>query len=119
MIFWPVTVIKPNIQPYKVLSKQVKQNQTIVYEVDACKYYDLISMVRRQIVINGVIYDLPLTQNNVSQGCGKTDIGVWIPDSLPTGHAYIELSIQYKINALRDETYYFKTQEFDILPQDK
>lgn len=117
MIFWPIEIITPNIQPYKIINHQVRQGESLIYQVDACKYYDLVSMVRRQIIIDGVVYDLPLTQNNVQKGCGKTDVAVFISPALPTGHAYIELTIQYKVNALRDETYYFKTEGFDILQQ--
>lgn len=116
MIFAPVTVIKPNIQPYEVDQKTVRQGESVTYVVDACKYMDVTSLVNRSIVIDGVIFDLPMTQNNISPGCNKSKVSVLIPNSLPAGKAYIELTVEYKINALRDQTYHFKTKEFTILP---
>lgn len=88
-----------------------------MYEVDACKYQDLSSRVQRSIVIENVIYDLPMTQNNISSGCGKTEVSVQIPEILPSGNAHIELTVIYKLNVLREQTYHFQTESFIILPK--
>ena len=114
LLFWPTTVIVPNRQPYRVITPTVKAGENMVYEVDACKYYDVSSMVTREIVVESVHYPLSPLQNNISKGCNKTHVSIMIPSVIPPGTAYLDLTVSYYLSALKTETYHFKTEEFII-----
>lgn len=115
LTFYPVEVIKPNVQPYKVLTKTVVRGNPVTYIVDACKGIDAVSTVYRQFVLKGgsVLMVPPIT-NNVPKGCNQTTVSVDVPkDALP-GTYYMTLDITYKINVFQDRTYHFRTEDFTV-----
>lgn len=116
LLFAPITVIKANVQPYKVLTPNVKVGQQIVYQVDACKYMDVSGMIERNFVSteSGILYPALVETNNISSGCSKTRVSTTVPLFLPTGDYYISLRVVYKVNVMRDEIYNFKTVPFHV-----
>lgn len=112
---WPVTVMKPNVQPYKVVTKQVRVGGQLVYIVDACKYLTTTGIVTRTFA-DGVRYPSIITTGFVKPGCSSTKVSVLVPNYVVPGTYHLELSIQYQINPFRADTYQFTTDNFEVLP---
>lgn len=108
---FPLEIIKPKTQPYKVLTPIVYQGEQLIYEIDACKFVEVTSNVSRRFV-NGVVINLPSVNNNVKKGCFKSPTGVIVPKEVPPGTWYLQLDIEYKVNFLRTATYHFTTEKF-------
>ena len=112
----PVEVIKPNVQPYKVITKEVKQGGTLIYEVDSCKFKSVPTRIIKQFIDkNNTRYPQPTENSNVVVGCGKTRTTLAVPFNMPEGEWYLDLEVGYKVNPLRTEHYNFKTDEFVII----
>ncbi len=115
LAFTPVKVIEAQRQPYKILTPTIKAGGTVVYEVDACKFKDIQSMVIRRFVDEkGLRYPLAPEQNNVKPGCGKTQIPLIVPETLHPGVWHITLDVSYRVNLFRDESYHLVTDNFTI-----
>lgn len=113
-LFYPVEVVRPNAQPYKVLTKKVVRGGQLVYQVDSCKYYDLSATVRRSFIHNGVQYPAIEADNHIRKGCGKTNVSITVPNYVPLGKNYIQLDVTYHVNFLHDTEYHFVTEEFVV-----
>ena len=112
----PVEVIKPNVQPYKVITKEVKQGGTLIYEVDSCKFKSVPTRIIKQFIDkNNTRYPQPTENSNVVVGCGKTRTTLAVPFNMPEGEWYLDLEVAYKVNPLRTEYYNFKTDKFVII----
>jgi hypothetical protein len=115
-LYWPVKVIVPKQQPYRVLTTQVKRGGNLVYTVDACKYFDTTATVSRVFVgvKDQIQYPALSSQTNVAVGCGKSNISTLVPLFLPKGTYYMVLYVSYHINFARDAQYTFKTDMFQV-----
>ena len=112
--FASVEVIVPNIQPYRVITKEVAPGDAFIYEVDACKYRAVPSTVTRRFVDeDGTRYPQPPESSNIKEGCGKIRVPVATP-MLHPGTWYMDLEISYQVNPLRTENYRFTTETFQI-----
>lgn len=115
MAFVSVNVIVPNIQPYKVITKEVKPGDVFIYEVDACKYEAVPSTVTRRFVDErGTRYPQPPEASNIAEGCDKIRVPVATPE-LHTGTWYMDIEVSYQVNPLRKENYRFTTEKFTIV----
>lgn len=116
LLFYPVTITKPNVQPYKVITKNITTGGQLVYVVDACKYVDVESHVTRSFVNVATMTEYPAIQgqNNVGTGCHKTPVTAQVPLYIPAGVYYLQLDVVYKVNALQDKTYHFTTEDFTV-----
>ena len=114
-LFWPVEVIEPQVQPYKVLTPVVRQGGELKYQVDICKYHDLPATIIRSFVIEGVSYYLPEGSSNVKVGCNKTDVLLDVPTVIPLGRGYLDIVTHYQINSYRTKSYHLKTDEFEVI----
>lgn len=115
LLFYPAEVIKPNTQPYKVLTPIVYQGGVLKYEINACKLIETTALVSRRFV-DGVVINLPMTTNNVKKGCFKSPTQTVVPLEVPPGTWHLQLDIEYKINSFRSATYHFTTETFTVLP---
>ena len=116
LAFVPVEVIKPNVQPYKVITKEVKQGDILIYEVDSCKFKSVPArIVRRFVDKDNTQYPQPPEDSNIIKGCSLSRIPVAVPFNMPAGKWYLDLEVAYKVNPLRTEYYNFKTDEFVII----
>lgn len=113
MLYWPVTVIKPLIQPYKILTPVVKVGDNIIYEVNACKYYETTGTITRSFE-DGAIYPAISSQGNVTKGCTKSEVSVAVPNYIPPGVYHLNLDAAYQINPIRTIIYHFKTSDFVV-----
>lgn len=115
MAFASVKVIVPNVQPYKVITKEVRPGEAFIYEVDACKYKAVPSVVTRRFVDEkGTRYPQPPESSNIKQGCGVIRVPIATPQLHP-GTWYLDLEISYQVNPLRTENYRFTTETFSII----
>lgn len=114
-LLWPIKVIHPNMQPYQVVTKEVKLGGKVTYIVDACKYRDSVGTVSRKFVINEIQYTVAPGTGAVKKGCTKTNVTIDVPDTLPEGKAYLSLDVAYPINPFRNIYYSLKTEDFTIV----
>lgn len=112
--YWPITIIRANQQPYKVLTKKVKIGSQLVYVVDACKYVKATAAVSRAYV-DGLRYPSIESLDNIVVGCKKTNVSVLIPNYIVPGTYHLELNVRYRINALRTDSYQFLTEDFEVV----
>lgn len=114
LAYVPVTVIKAQTQPYKVLTPVVSTGKTLVYQVDACKYREAVGVIVRSFVDQaGTAYPLPSVQGTVRKGCMKTNVSIILPQ-LHKGVWHLTLDVGYKVNPLRTEYYHLTTDDFTI-----
>lgn len=120
LYFIPITVIVPNVQPYKVPVKQVHIGQQIVYIVDACKYKDASAVVARAFVedSNDTVYPSISEINRLRIGCNRSNVSAIVPPILLPGKYHLQLDVTYRVNFLREETYHFETESFEVLPME-
>lgn len=117
LLFIPIKVIEPQVQPYKLATKSVKAGESFTYIVDACKYMDVpakISLVFVDIE-SRTQYPPVIEDSSIVTGCNQTRISRIVPPFLLAGRTYSpRLDITYKINALRDVIYHFKIEDLHV-----
>lgn len=111
---WPVEVIVPTTQPYKVLTPQVKAGDSLIYIVDACKKMNASTTVVRRFV-DHVVLSQPSEPSNIRVGCGQTEVTVVVPKLLTPGTWYLALDISYQINPFRSKEYHLRTEDFQVI----
>lgn len=115
-LFWWIFPYKTSeqVQPYKVLSKTIKQGELLQYEIDYCKYTDKIPTVERQFV-DGIIYAVPQGNAQIKEGCGKINNSIKIPHQLPPGNYYIQATVTFKMNPIRTISKVYITEKFNVI----
>jgi len=114
---WPVEVLKPIVQPYKVITKQVKQGGTLVYTVEACKLKNVSTLVVRRFVSERVVLYQPPESSNIRIGCLPVNIEVPVPKLASPGIWHLEIDVSYKVNPFRTKEYHLETEDFEIIPE--
>lgn len=116
LAFTPILVITSNVQPYKVLTKEIEAGDVLLYEADTCKYLAISStVVRRFIDEDGTRYPQPPESSNMKEGCSKSRVPVPTPSTLHAGVWYVDIEVAYQVNPLRSEHYRFVTETFNII----
>jgi hypothetical protein len=116
--FWPFATLEPRVQPYHVLTGQVKIGQPIVYEADYCKRTSAPALVTRALVSdNGTVVSLSSIPTNLPAGCHRVNSATTLvpPATLP-GRYKLALTLTYHVNALRDITVAIETEYFTVTP---
>jgi hypothetical protein len=112
----PVTVVKPNVQPYKIATPVVQAGKPLIYVANVCKYRSVHSVVTRTFVdSSGVHYTQPPQASNIPAGCGNTEVAVPTPLNLHSGVWYLDIDAEYQVNVFRSESYHFRTDPFTIV----
>ena len=111
---WPVEILKPNVQPYRVITKTVKPGGVLVYEVDACKLRNASGIVVRRFV-DHVILSQPSETTNIRVGCNKTLVSVTVPTIITAGSWHLNLALSYPVNPFRTKEYNFRTEDFTVI----
>lgn len=114
VLFYPIEILEPQTQPYKAITKTVKQGGTLRYIVDACKTRNAVGVVTRIIVVDGVEFKLTPEPGTVKKGCNEVEVSIEIPETIPTGKAYMDIYISYPLNPFRNLYYFLKVEEFEI-----
>jgi len=114
LLFYPITILKANVQPYKVKTPVVQRGGKVIYEVDACKFRDYQGSVTRFFQTENLIVASEVTIGSILQGCAKKDIVVEVPSAMLPGEYNLFIRVVYDINVLRKETLSFTTEKFRI-----
>lgn len=112
--FWssyPYKTLQINKEPLQVITKEVKNEETLIYVLDYCKYMEGKVSINRKF-IDGVVYSMPIVEANNATGCKVMTVGIEIPKNLPKGTYFLEISYTYKVNPIRDITATTKTESF-------
>lgn len=115
LLFAPVKVIEPNVQPYKVVESEAKAGEEVTYTVDYCKYIDAPGTITRQLIAEGVAVNSQEQAVFLPSGCPlRKDIKVKLPLDLASGEYYIRINLEYRVNAVRTVEYEFITESFHV-----
>ena len=113
LAFYPIRVMKPNVQPYKINQSKIEAGETIYFTADYCKFRPLPARVNRSIVDTTVLY-LAETTTNLETGCKKVNSPVLIPLNTPPGIYYIQSTLSYRLNPLHEVHYRLITEKFEV-----
>lgn len=113
---WPVEVLKPNVQPYKIVNKKVRPGDSLIYVVDACKFKNVSTTVVRRFVDHVVLNQEPEV-SNIRVGCGQTNVSIMVPKLITPGIWHLDIDVSYKINPFRTKEYHLITEDFEVLPE--
>lgn len=115
LAFIPVNVIQANVQPYKVATSNVKAGDEMVYIADICKYKEIVGTTTRTFVDEaGVQHPVAALISNIGSGCRQNFVVVPTLPSFRSGKWYLDLDVEYQVNAFRTQTYHFRTDVFTI-----
>ena len=114
MLFYPYNLLEANSQPFEVITKDVRAGEDLVYVTDICKFTDAKAVMTHEF-INGIIYSAPSVESNVEAGCYNQEAAVHVPETLLPSTYHMRIIVTYKINPLREITYTYKTEEFNII----
>lgn len=93
----------------------VKAGTTLSYTVDYCKYTTKGSSVQRQIISNADAIPYPPVTSIAKDGCHVVKIPLPISPITPPGVYKLRVSATYEVNALREITTNFETNNFRVL----
>jgi hypothetical protein len=114
MLIFPLKILEVKNGLLPVYTEQVKRGESVIYGMDYCKYVDAHSTITTSFV-NGIIFSQSPTSINTPEGCHFITVKTFVPYHLPSGDYYIELELEYHLNALREEKYKLKTEKFTVL----
>jgi len=111
-------------QPFRTEKETYYIGDTLTYTSVYCKHREYIPLSIKRNLVGGYVYPLPVQSENSTSlgtfpvGCRTVTVEVplALPLSTPTNKKYhIEITIEYKINALQTQTRTFRTNEFTLL----
>lgn len=118
MLVYPFKVIEVK-SPAEVITKVLQSGDELKYQIEYCVYKNSPVTVRKRIV-NKVAYNLPLFEMYFTDGCDNTTVSsIMIPEYIKPGKYYLEIVTIHHINPLRDVEYKWRTEEFEIIGDDK
>lgn len=101
---WSVYPYKPlKIKSISVMTREVSRGEVFIYELDYCKTGNHQVQISRRFV-DGVVYSVPEIYTINPKGCKVSNIGLLIPESLPSGEYRLEINYSYKVNPIRTVT---------------
>lgn len=116
-IFWKTYPYRPleiNNHPYPVLTKEVKQGDVLIFEMNYCKHTDLKGTISRRF-IDGLVYVTTNIDAHNETGCRKQIISEEIPHNLPAGEYVMDFYYTYQMNPVREITVHAHTQKFIVI----
>lgn len=113
LLWWPVKVYD---------SSSLVTNKTVYYPGDPiqwtdtyCKYKALPVKISA-LLSNGLLYHYTPIERNAPVGCSKVVSDIrYIPEYAEPGIYHVEITLEYKINLLRSESYKQVSNNFEIL----
>ena len=112
-LFYPVIPFVINTIPVKVITKEVKPGDTLIYEVDYCRYDGRTATVYRSFLGETNIATPSVASVSVL-GCHTAKIPISVPDVTPPGTYHLGVNVKFQINPLRTETVSFHTEDFIV-----
>lgn len=114
-LLYPYNPIVFNNLPYKVDSKMVRAGGLLSYNVDYCKYNNLIPQFTKSFV-NGIIYIVPPEGAVVKpSGCHVVKIVITIPETLPPDTYILKISYRYQVNPIRTVDVMAQSEPFKVI----
>lgn len=113
---WPFRTLEPRVRPYRVLTPVVQRSQPLIYEADYCKQTTAPAVVTRTLYGDtGTFINLPTIATNLPEGCHVVQSATTVvPATAPPGRYTLELTLTYRVNALRDITVKVQTEKFTV-----
>jgi hypothetical protein len=116
--YWLIRPYKPivfNNLPIKVDNKIVKAGEMLTYDVDYCKYSNLLPDVSRYFV-DQIVYLLPAeTALAKQEGCHIIKIQTPVPPTLPPSTYYLKLTYRYHVNPIKTFDVSVETERFQVV----
>lgn len=112
---WPVQTVHYNNDTFEIKNSPLHAGDTLIYEVDYCRYTRLDAHFTRTLVGDSII-TFPEQNSNVEPGCRKVEVrNTTIPSYVPPGRYHLELTVCFDINPIRTICHYPKTEEFEVV----
>lgn len=113
---YPYRTLELNTKTYPILNenKVVKQGERLIYQVDACKYTDVIPDLTK-FFVDGVIYETPKSIGAIEKGCHVKNIDVYVPRAIPTGVYHMKFVARYEVNPIRTIEVINYSDEFRVV----
>lgn len=105
-------------QPYQIINKQIRPGGAIEYISEYTKFYDYPGTVHKTVVCqSGRAYTLPSRESSIPTGSKElVSSNSYLPETaVPNDTCYLDVRVQYHVNAFRDVNYAFVTESFDIV----
>lgn len=114
LTFWNVYPYKPmKVNSIKLITEEVRTTETLIYELDYCKFNDSKVQISRKFV-DGIIFSVPEIFTKNPKGCRKTNIGIEIPHTLPAGEYKLDIFYTYQVNPIKSVTINATTDTFTV-----
>lgn len=118
ILYWqiyPYNILEAKEGNYTLDKTVYKQGEDFDIHFKICKNMEIDEDVYGKF-IDGVIYSIPENSSDFEVGCYDTYISsVSIPDNLPAGSYVYEETIIYRVNPIRNITYTFTTEQFEVI----
>lgn len=122
-LFWPYSII--TYEPptdYPIVAgvdseNNVEQGGAIVYAFDYQKETDIIPEVNRRF-IDGLVFQAAEGAIDLPRGRGRALVETPIPETLPPGTYYLEITRTFKMNPIRKVEIVSRTETFTVTPKE-
>jgi hypothetical protein len=123
---WFVATIVVSFFPFKTVEyenqylvpvlnadKKVRAGDTLIFRLKWCKYINSPTRLGKRFV-NEVVISLPQQIVNAPVGCDEAVVRVQVPDFLPEGQYYLDMTATNRI-LFREITVPYRTEMFQII----
>jgi len=104
---------KNNVFPVINENRTVSRGDRLRYEVDACKYTDIVPILKKYFV-DGVIYEVTESFGAVDRGCRKTIVDVYVPRAIPVGTYKMKFIAKYQVNPIKTIVFVNYSEDFVV-----
>jgi hypothetical protein len=115
--FYPYKIVEYFDLPYIIDVPVLQAGDTLTYHFKYCKHTDLTPKIQRDYV-DGIIFKSSNTFSLAKKGCGTVYINEKVPETLPGGYYYLQVTIEYQVNPIRKITYINRTQQFQVITKE-
>lgn len=119
-VFVPVKTLVINnfsyTSPIYVKTPVLHPGDVLKYDLDYCKYTDVLPVSRRKLV-DGQQIGLTGTGKGAGllRGCHVIERDVTIPETINPGRYYLDVEVDYQVNMFHTERVYYYTQYFQVV----
>lgn len=111
----PPLVINSDPANLEVMKNEYRANEMVLARLDFCKNRELVARVQWHLV-DTYLTIFPARESSLPVGCEDVIIELErIPEEAHAGQYYIEGTVTYKINDLREMVYTLKTETFSVV----
>jgi hypothetical protein len=119
-LWWPYKPFTWNQPNALHVNGPVVAGNYATYHVDVCKNYDDPMSVQRDIIAVNRQSSYPLVPVNsvVKHGCGKANLTIFIPPTLPPGQYFLRDAVTWRANPVRSVTVTTQSPSFTVLAKE-